>query len=230
MGIISIEKLDHLYWLGRYTERVYTTLRKFFRVFDDMIEAPEGSYTYYCERLNIPDIYTSNQQFAESYLYGKDNPDSLYSNMNRAFDNAIVLRDELSSNVLSYMQMALDVFEKEQREMAPLLEIQSVLDDLLAFWGCVDDYVEDEECRNIMKCGKYVERLDLYIRLEYHTKDIEKEFSKLTNRLHKTPMYYDAATLEKIAGMIHDKLSCPEKMAGRDQELLDCLGNIIEVR
>ena len=109
------------------------------------------------------------------------------------------------------MQMALDVFEKEQREMAPLLELQSVLDDLLAFWGCVDDYVEDEECRNIMKCGKYVERLDLYIRLEYHTKDIEKEFSKLTNRLHKTPMYYDASTLEKIAGMIHDKLSCPEK-------------------
>ena len=63
-----------------------------------------------------------------------------------------------------------------------------------------------------------------------YQKDIEKEFSKLTNRLHKTPMYYDAATLEKIAGMIHDKLSCPEKMAGRDQELLDCLGNIIEVR
>ncbi|MFR9145116.1 MAG: alpha-E domain-containing protein [Mediterraneibacter sp.] len=30
MGIISMEKVDHLYWLGRYTERVYTTLRMFF--------------------------------------------------------------------------------------------------------------------------------------------------------------------------------------------------------
>ena len=30
MGIISIEKADHLYWLGRYTERVYTILRVFF--------------------------------------------------------------------------------------------------------------------------------------------------------------------------------------------------------
>ena len=32
MGIISMEKVDHLYWLGRYTERVYTTLRMFFHI------------------------------------------------------------------------------------------------------------------------------------------------------------------------------------------------------
>lgn len=27
MGIISVEQADRLYWLGRYAERVYTTLR-----------------------------------------------------------------------------------------------------------------------------------------------------------------------------------------------------------
>lgn len=27
MGIISVEQVDHLYWLGRYTERIYTTLK-----------------------------------------------------------------------------------------------------------------------------------------------------------------------------------------------------------
>lgn len=29
-GVIPEEKVDHLYWLGRCTERVYTTLRMFF--------------------------------------------------------------------------------------------------------------------------------------------------------------------------------------------------------
>ena len=43
MGIISMEKVDHLYWLGRYTERVYTTLRVFFHIYDKMIEQPEGT-------------------------------------------------------------------------------------------------------------------------------------------------------------------------------------------
>ena len=178
MGIISMEKVDHLYWLGRYTERVYTTLRVFFHIYDRIIEQPEGMYAQYCERLNIPNIYTSNRQFVQSYLFGEDNPDSVYSNMKRAYDNAIVLRDELSSQVLSYVQLALDTFESCRKTTAPLLELQQVIDDLLAFWGGADDYVEGEDCRNILKCGKYVERLDLCIRLDYHTKDLEKEYRK----------------------------------------------------
>lgn len=41
-----------------------------------MIEQPEGVYAKYCEKLNIPEIYTSNRQFVQSYLFGADNPDS----------------------------------------------------------------------------------------------------------------------------------------------------------
>ena len=50
----------------------------------------------------------------------------------------------------------------------------------------MDDQVEDEVCRNIIKCGKYLERLDLYMRLGYPAKAVEKEFSKFVNRLHRS--------------------------------------------
>ena len=153
MGVISMEKLDHLYWLGRYTERVYTTLRVFFHIYDRIIEQPEGMYSKYCEKLDIPDIYTSNRQFVQSYLFGEYNPDSVYSNMKRAYDNAVVLRDELSTTVLSYVQLALDTFDSCRKTTAPLLELQQVIDHLLAFWGGADGYVEQEDCRNILKCG-----------------------------------------------------------------------------
>ena len=225
MGIISIEKLDHLYWLGRYTERVYTTLRKFYRIYDLLIEAPEGTYKTYCERLNIPDVYGSNDVFIDSYPFDKENPDSLIANMSRAYDNAIVLRDELSSNVLSYLQLAVDIFEMNTRN-APLLELQPVIDYILAFWGCVDDYVDGEDCRNIMKCGKHVERLDLYIRLEYHTEDIEKEFSKLLNRIYRTHMCYNMENLQKLTDIINVK----KDWSTDYREALEYLGNIIEVR
>ena len=135
MGVISMEKVDHLYWLGRYTERVYTTLRVFFHIYDRIIEQPEGMYSKYCEKLDIPDIYTSNRQFVQSYLFGEYNPDSVYSNMKRAYDNAVVLRDELSTTVLSYVQLALDTFDSCRKTTAPLLELQQVIDHLLAFWG-----------------------------------------------------------------------------------------------
>lgn len=223
MGIISMEKVDHLYWLGRYTERVYTTLRMFFHLYDGMIEAPDGIYGEYCERLNIPNIYTSNRQFVQSYLFGKDNPDSVYANMERAYDNAVVLRDELSTTVLSYVQLALDTFEACSKTTAPLLELQQVIDYLLAFWGGADDYVEQEDCRNILKCGKYVERLDLCIRLDYHTRDLEKEFRKLCNRLAKTNLDYRKENLERLEEIIlreEDPKSCY-------REALGCVGGLL---
>lgn len=226
MGIISLEKLDHLYWLGRYTERVYTTLRNFFKIYDSLIESPEGSYRKYCERLNIPDIYTSNKQFVTSYLFDGENPDSLLSNMNRAYDNAIVLREEISSNVLSYIQLALDTIEAGKDTTAPVFDLQPVLDYLLAFWGCADDYVEKEDCRNIMKCGKYVERLDLYIRLNYNMKDIEKEYNKLVHRIQKTHMCYNMDNLDRLTEMMNRKADWKTEY----QEALGYLGGIIEVR
>ena len=38
MGIISIEQTNRLFWLGRYSERVYTTLRLYSNSFDSMID------------------------------------------------------------------------------------------------------------------------------------------------------------------------------------------------
>lgn len=225
MGIISLEKSDHLYWLGRYTERVYTTLRNFYDIYDKMIESPEGVYVPYCERLNIPNIYTSNRHFVKSYLFDGQNPDSLYSNMQRAYDNAIVLRDELSSNVLSYVQLALDTMYNSRQTAAPLLELQQTIDYILAFWGCVDDYVEEEECRNILKCGKYIERLDLYIRLDYNMKDIEKEWNKFINRIQKTHLCYNRENLDRLTKRIESGADWKNDY----QEALQDLGSIMNV-
>lgn len=188
-----------------------------------MIEQSEGVYVKYCERLNIPDIYTSNKQFVQSYLFGEDNPDSVFSNMKRAYDNAVVLRDELSSNVLSYVELALNTFDGCRKTTAPLLELQQVIDYLLAFWGCADDYVEQEDCRNILKCGKYIERLDLCIRLDYHMDDLEKEYRKLINRLGKTNLCYNEDNLKRLKDLIDHKMD--QKI--QKQEALRCLGGLI---
>lgn len=90
----------------------------------------------------------------------------------------------------------------------------------------MDDYVDSEDCRNIMKCGKHVERLDLYIRLEYHTEDIEKEFSKLLNRIYRTHMCYNMENLQKLTDIINVK----KDWSTDYREALEYLGNIIEVR
>lgn len=225
MGTISLDKINHLYWLGRYTERVFTTIKSFGEYYDRMIDQDEEAYKDFCRRLSIPDVYGSKEVFAEAYLYDGANPDSLYSNLARAFDNAVILREEISSEVLAYIQMSLDKLKEHGKKQAALMELQEIVDYLFAFWGSVDDCVENEDCRNIMKCGKYAERLDLYMRLSYSHRRIEKEFSKFVNRLRRIHMGYSTENLGKLTEIL-DK---GEDWKEYYWEALNALGGIIEV-
>ncbi len=222
MGIISIEKADHLFWLGRYVERVYTTLDTFFSYYDKMLDKDPDAYHRFCERLSIPDIYADREDFIRRYVFAREDPNSIYSNMLRAFDNAVVLRDELSSMTLSYVQLALDTIEHASRETWFTYAMQPMRDYIFAFWGCLDDCVDDEECRNIIKCGKYLERLDLYIRLDFPYRHIEKEYNKFLNRLHKIRIGYNLSQVDKLTEVIN----LGEGWTVRRQDALHALWNI----
>lgn len=62
MDIISIEEMNHIYWLGRYSERVYTTIREYFKGRNIMIEQP-AFYITYCKNFTIPNCYKSSSDF-----------------------------------------------------------------------------------------------------------------------------------------------------------------------
>ena len=151
MGIISIENTDRLYWLGRYSERVYTTLRIFFDRYDSMIDLADDEYKDYCKRQEIPNIYTSSEDFAERYCFDETDENSIISNLTRAYDNAIELREEIGSMALSYVQLAVYAMNDAKKSIAPLLELQQTRDNIVAFWGIVDDSVDDEHVRSIIK-------------------------------------------------------------------------------
>ena len=223
MGIISLEKADQLLWLGRYTERVFTTLSSFFKYYDKMLDVDEEAYKKFCDSINIPSqMYQDREDFISTYVYSELDPNSIYSNMLRAYDNGVVLRDEISSTTLSYLQMSLNCMEKGAQSGAILYDLQPVIDDLYAFWGCLDDNVEDEECRNLIKCGKYLERLDLHMRMDYPYRLIEKEYNKFANRLNKIGVAYSLAEADRLCRII----SLGEDWKNHYQEALNALWNM----
>ena len=202
MGIISLEKSNHLYWLGRYSERAFTTIRTFMEAYDTMLDQDPEAYKKICSKLHIPDVYGSKEKFIVNYLFDETDPNSVYSNLSRACDNASVMRDVISSTALGYIQLALDVMENAKRETFCLLYLQQVLDDLYAFWGCVDDYVESSACRNIMKTGRYIERLDLYIRLDYDSRAMELAYTRMECRLHRSCAAYDEENFRIVSDAV----------------------------
>ena len=220
MGIISLEKSNHLYWLGRYSERAFTTISIFMDCYDSMIDKDPEAYKEFCAKLSIPDVYGSKEAFDVNYLFDASDPNSVYSNLKRACDNAMVLRDQLSSTAQSYVQMALDIMENASHEPNCLLQLQQVLDCLYAFWGSIDDYMESSESRNIMKCGRYIERLDLYIRLNYDKRMTALAFDRMVYRLQRSHCDFDAANF---------KIFTDAYKRGEDLTLvLDQLNNIVK--
>ena len=204
MGIISVEQVDHLYWLGRYTERVYTTLRIFARSFDLLIEEGDAVFQNYCESLDIPNIYRSKDDFLRRYPFDESIPDSIVSNLNRAYDNAIVLRETIGSDALSYIQLSIYAMNNAARSNSPLIELQQVTDDLLSFWGIVDDQIDDEQIRNIIKAGKRIERIDLYARLELDRRRLEREVHRMVPRVLRSGMKYDEAALSRVSTLVQE--------------------------
>ena len=204
MGIISVEQVDHLYWLGRYTERVYTTLKIYSESFDRMIDESEESYQKYCDSLDIPNIYESKEDFLKRYPFDISVPDSIISNLNRAYDNAIVLRETIGSEALSYIQLSIYAMNNASVSDAPLIDLQQIMDDLLSFWGLVDDQIDSDQIRNIIKAGKRIERIDLYARLEVEKPRLVLEVRRMIPRVLRSGMKYDDMSLSRVSTLIND--------------------------
>ena len=198
MGIISVENTDRLYWLGRYTERVYSTIKIFETRFDSMIDVDEMEYSAFCESQDIPNVYSSKEDFSRKYCFSLEDENSIFSNLMRAYDNAIVLREEIGSDTLSYIQLAVYAMNQAAISKAPLIGLQKVTDNIAAFWGMADDDIDESSIRNMIRVGKLVERIDLYARLKEPSEKIRREARRLSNRIDKSTMRYSPKTLAHV--------------------------------
>ncbi len=177
---ISASKANRLYWLGRYTERVYISLHLLRRYYDKMIDGKPKEYEEYYRKLDANNPYPDKESFRLGYMYDEKNPCSLISGLTAANDNAIVLREEIMSETLSYVELSLNYLRKSaEKKDANITDLQPITDYLLAFWGSVDERVFDERVRNILKIGKLVENIDMHVRFDYPYFRIEEAYECL---------------------------------------------------
>lgn len=204
MGIISVEHTDRLLWLGRYSERVYTTLRLFAHYFDSMIELGKDEYERFCKSQDIPNIYSSIEDFSKRYCFDGKDPNSIYSNLIRAYDNAIVLREEIGSETLAYIQLAVYAMNKASVSDAPLVKLQRVTDNIVAFWGIADDSIDNKNVRDLIKLGKRIERIDIYSRLKMDRLELKREMKRLNARISSANIRYNHKGLMHLNYLVEE--------------------------
>lgn len=189
------------------------------------MDGREGDYADYCFRLGIPGGYANTVDFCKRYFFDRNNPNSLASSLVYAYDNAVVLRDTLTTDTLSYIQLAMNAMEKAAQCDTPAIALQWVLDDIRAFRGACEETVFDEETRSMIKLGTSVERVDLYLRLGDEPERTRKEFERLFNRLYKTQLAPDKEWLDFLVDALLDSskpdASAPELVAAVESLFLD---------
>ena len=227
MGSLSLSKIDRLYWMGRYAERVNTTLRFLMQYYDQLIDGRPMDHREICERLTLPDIYTSNEDFLTRFTFDENNPDSIYTAADRMLGNGMMLRETISSGTLSYLQMAFNDLLSAKKSDSPIIEIQYMIDSIMAFRGSFDDSVEDEGVRNVVKCGWTAERCVLYLRLGYSDRMCLKEMGKLIDRVKRTPVRTRSFAFAELlkATSVGDGGSLPEERS----DLIHAAEELVEI-
>ena len=143
--------------------------------------------------------------FVKRYPFDTELPDSIISNLNRAYDNAIVLRESIGSESLAFIQLAIYAMNKAANSKAPLIELQKVSDFLLSFYGIADDQIDSENVRNIIKAGKRIERIDIYARLGMGKKELAREVHRMAPRVRKSGLDYNKEKLESVERLIEEE-------------------------
>ncbi|MGN0666715.1 MAG: alpha-E domain-containing protein [Huintestinicola sp.] len=221
MGAITEININNLFWLGRYVERVFTTLNSFFKYADRFIEGGQEAYEKYLADINVPDIYGNSEGFFKRYVFDMSDPNSIISNLDRALGNGIVLRETIKTPSLSYLQVAMDKFRSCEGTTKIRYDMLPVRDAIYAFWGSVDNNMTDMDALRIIHLGKAVERTDMFLRLGYPEAEISAQLENLIMNVSKMTdpdiinseafsslrsITQEQSSLTKVKGVLLDKI------------------------
>ena len=210
LSLVTASKADNLYWLGRYTERAFTTLNQFFPFYDRVMDTDVDAFRPFAHALDLPEDFEDFDGFVNSFLYDGSNPDSVRSAVTSAFNNAVILRPELSSRLLQYVELAMTNITDAAKYAADAEDIykqRDITDDMLAFWGGIENSPVDPTLKAFIFIGKYLERIDLYTRFGLTTRLLQYVELAMTNITDAAKYAADAEDIYKQRDITDDMLA-----------------------
>lgn len=207
-SILSANKANRLFWLGRYAERGYLMLHLMRKAYDEVIDVPVGEVPY-SEFLKKMDVYVSNEM-TTSYqmmdqIYNPETVTSLRSIIEMMMDNAIVLRSEILSESFSYIELCRDLIRaKSATRETNITELQPITDWSLAFWGCIRERVHGDTYA-LLEIGRLLEHLDMCIRFDYKYYRIEETWEMIQKYTRSYPDMFDSVQAARLHALIIDK-------------------------
>lgn len=226
--VLSPAKGNSLYWLGRYTERIYLCLHLLRKCYDMMIDGDTDEYSRYISKVGSFVPYLDEGAIRRGLVNDATNPASLISCIECANDNALVVREEITSHTLGYVQLSLEALRKSSKADAePNMDtLQTLTDWMLAFWGSVEERVYDNRVKTLLKIGKLVEHIDMNLRFGYKFYRIEEALMTLSFYRKEQPNAFNQEAFDELKALLVEGMYEPENMTYLNK-VLSILGNLV---
>ena len=227
--IISAVKANSLFWLGRYEERVYITLHLLRKCHDKMIDGELEDYWPIWQKLDTTGAYQTIEEFTFGIMYDDTNPSTVMAAQTKAMDNAILLREDILSETLSYLEMSLALLKEcRKKQEKNVICLQPVIDWSLAFWGSAQQRLQNHKALYIMSIGRNVENMDMLLRFDYSYERVALAYDSLKRYCKQMPNIID----EDIEGELNS-LIIEERFNLNDVEyknkLLQLINQLVKV-
>lgn len=223
---ISPAKANHLYWLGRYAERVSAQLH-FLRHYYDLCldEGHEDALLEYCSKLSLENCPQDRDLFLVQHLFD-DRPGCLRHTLNCLNDNSIVLRELLATNTIAYVNLCVATLKhSDHKKDVNINNLQPISDYILAFWGSVLHFVVDQAPLDLLCIGRRLESIDVETRFGERYERLAAEWKMLERRLDR-----QAHLVNKDQRMIlRDIFADGSRFDGRRAEMLAALNSLVVV-
>ncbi len=200
---ISAMKANRLFWLGRYEERVYMTLHLLRQCYDKMIDGDAKDYEEFWQKLDSTSSYATPEDFRLGMMYDEKNPCSIISELNYAKDNAILLREDIMSETLSYIEMSIAHMNKcKVSGESNITMLQPITDWTLSFWGSTFQRINNFKIISLIVIGRNVELIDMLIRFGYPFDRIQLAYDEIKRYGSHVPRTLDSIIQKQLDNLL----------------------------
>jgi uncharacterized alpha-E superfamily protein len=165
--ILTRNVANSLYWLGRYLERVESTLIEINRTYDEIIDVDSDAGKNLYLKFGLELEYTSSTDFLYQSIFGSHSC-NLVELLEYARENAIISRSYIGHDAFGTI-IQLDTFFKEANTNKDLDLDFRFIDEALSLiseiWGELTRKITRNVNDYFLLLGKYVEKVDFHLRL-----------------------------------------------------------------
>ena len=164
--LITANSALSLYWLGRYLERVESSLIDINQAYDKIIDVDSNDGVTLFEKLGIKIEYGNSSEFLNVAIFG-EHCANLYELLSFAKENAIVARSYIETEAFGSIMELHKHFEMAQKTnfFVDFRFIDTALSLISEIWG----ELTRKQTRNahdyFLAMGKNVEKVDIHLRL-----------------------------------------------------------------